>query len=205
MPIYKHLSTGKRFFCIHIPRTAGRFISENLLINDCRREHNDSWAMKNGVELSHYHREYYEKYLDVKDIPHFAVVRNPVDRFISAEGHIGIVDSDLKVDRKLLNYLIKGDGASKYYYHFRPQVEYISSKTHVWKYEDGIGKEFASWLSNILDIDFVFDDNIGYCKSERSERMTKTPHLVNIINKFYKKDFDQFYQNQKVGRFSAYF
>ena len=193
MPIFRHRSTGKRFLCIHIPRTVGRFICENLLINDCQEEHDDTWAMKNGVELSHYHREYYEKYLDVKDIPHFAVVRNPVDRFISAEGHIGIVDSDLKVDHKLLTYLIKGDGASRYYYHFRPQVEYISSKTHVWKYEDGIGKEFVSWLSNILDIDFVFDNNMEYYKNEHSERMTKTPNLVDIVKEFYKEDFDQFY------------
>ena len=193
MPIFRHRSTGKRFLCIHIPRTAGRFICENLLITDCQEEHDDPWAMKNGVELSHYHREYYEKYLDVKDIPHFAVVRNPVDRFISAEGHIGIVDSDLKVDHKLLAYLIKGDGASRYYYHFRPQVEYISSKTHVWKYEDGIGKEFVSWLSNILDIDFVFDNNMEYYKNEHSERMTKTPNLVDIVKEFYKEDFDQFY------------
>ena len=192
MSIFRHRSTGKRFLFIHIPRTAGRFIGENLLINDCQDEHDDPWSMKNGVELSHYHREYYEKYLNAKDIPHFAVVRNPVDRFISTVGHIGIVD---KIDDKLLTYLIDGDGASRYYYHFRPQVEYISPKTHVWKYEDGIGKEFVSWLSNILEIDFVFDDNIEYVCHEYSERMSKTPHLVNVVKKFYNEDFDRFYPN----------
>ena len=196
MSIFKHRPTGKRFLFIHIPRTAGRFIGANLLKNDCESEQglgSDLWITKNGVEVSHYHREYYEKYLDVKDIPHFAVVRNPVDRFISTVGHIGIVDSKFKVDNKLLNYLTKGDGASKYFYHFRPQVEFISSKTHVWKYEDGIGKEFVSWLSNILDIDFVFDNNMEYYKNEHSERMTKTPNLVDIVKEFYKEDFDQFY------------
>ena len=30
-----------------------------------------------------YHRKYYEKYLDIENIPHFAVVRNPIDKCVS--------------------------------------------------------------------------------------------------------------------------
>ena len=196
MSIFKHRPTGKRFLFIHIPRTAGRFIGENLLKNDCESEQgvgSDLWITKNRVELSHYHREYYEKYLDVKDIPHFAVVRNPVDRFISTVGHIGIVDSNLKVDNKLLNYLTKGDGASKYFYHFRPQVEFISSKTHVWKYEDGMGKEFVRWLSGILDIDFSFSQDVEYLQDSNSSKLRKTSKLIDNLRQFYRKDIEQFY------------
>ena len=196
MSIFKHRPTGKRFLFIHIPRTAGRFIGENLLKNDCESEQgvgSDLWITKNRVEVSHYHREYYEKYLDVKDIPHFAVVRNPVDRFISTVGHIGIVDSNLKVDNKLLNYLTKGDGASKYFYHFRPQVEFISSKTHVWKYEDGMGKEFVRWLSGILDIDFSFSQDVEYLQDSNSGKLRKTPKLIDNLRQFYRKDIEQFY------------
>ena len=196
MSIFKHRPTGKRFLFIHIPRTAGRFIGENLLKNDCESEQgvgSDLWITKNRVEVSHYHREYYEKYLDVKDIPHFAVVRNPVDRFISTVGHIGIVDSNLKVDNKLLNYLTKGDGASKYFYHFRPQVEFISSKTHVWKYEDGMGKEFVRWLSGILDIDFSFSQDVEYLQDSNSGKLRKTPKIIDNLRQFYRKDIEQFY------------
>ena len=196
MSIFKHRPTGKRFLFIHIPRTAGRFIGANLLKNDCESEQglgSDLWITKNGVEVSHYHREYYEKYLDVKDIPHFAVVRNPVDRFISTVGHIGIVDSNFKVDNKLLNYLTKGDGASKYFYHFRPQVEFISSKTHVWKYEDGMGKEFVRWLSGILDIDFSFSQDVEYLQDNNSDKIRKTSKIIDNLIQFYKKDIEQFY------------
>tara|TARA_B100001094_G_scaffold267576_1_gene270924 strand:+ start:327 stop:932 length:606 start_codon:yes stop_codon:yes gene_type:complete len=196
MSIFKHRPTGKRFLFIHIPRTAGRFIGANLLKNDCESEQglgSDLWITKNGVEVSHYHREYYEKYLDVKDIPHFAVVRNPVDRFISTVGHIGIVDSKFKVDNKLLNYLTKGDGASKYFYHFRPQVEFISSKTHVWKYEDGMGKEFVRWLSGILDIDFSFSQDVEYLQDNNSDKIRKTSKIIDNLIQFYKKDIEQFY------------
>ena len=197
MATFKHLPTGKRFLFIHIPRTAGRYIGENLGRNDCQCEQGegkDLWVRKNNVELSHYHREYYEKYLDVEDIPHFAVVRNPIDRFISCAGHVGVEE----VDKKVLNYLTKGYGTSQYFYHFRSQVEFISPKTHIWKYEDGMGKEFVSWLSGTLDIDFVFDDDIEYYRidNEHAHRIRKTPYLIDIVREFYKEDFERFYPDQ---------
>ena len=88
MPVYKHnLVTfpdpANRFLFVHIPRTAGRFLVENFKRNDFSIEDNNQWSTQDGVEISHFHRELYEKYLDVEDIPHFAVVRNPIDRFIS--------------------------------------------------------------------------------------------------------------------------
>ena len=41
-----------------------------------------------GVEVGHFHKELYEKYLDCKGIPHFSIVRNPVTRFISDKTHV---------------------------------------------------------------------------------------------------------------------
>ena len=34
MPTFKHTPTGKKVFFAHIPRTAGRFIEQNLLENN---------------------------------------------------------------------------------------------------------------------------------------------------------------------------
>ena len=197
MPVFRH-PLGKRFLFIHIPRTAGRFIGTNLFENGCKCENgqaHDLWELKNRVELSHYHREYYEKYLDVEDIPHFAVVRNPIDRFISGMSYH--FESSVTVDKKLLNFIINGYGAVQYYHHFRPQVEFISPKTHIWKYEDGMGKEFVSWLSELLGFDFVFKDNaeLEYYKPDRRERISKTPHLIEMVREFYKEDFDRFYSS----------
>ena len=33
MPAYHHKEIGKRFFFIHVPRTAGRFLQENIKQN----------------------------------------------------------------------------------------------------------------------------------------------------------------------------
>ena len=200
MPTFRHRSTGKRFLFIHIPRTAGRFIGANLLKNDCECEQGEGdslWVIRNQVELSHYHREYYEKYLDVEDIPHFAVVRNPIDRFISGSS-ILVFDhgENVIIDKQFLNYNIKGYGSNTYRNVFRPQIEFVSDNTHIWKYEDGIGKEFVSWLSGILGIDFSFDDEIEYPQDESSIKFKKTPHLIDSVREVYKEDFERFYSDQ---------
>ena len=200
MPTFRHRSTGKRFLFIHIPRTAGRFIGANLLKNDCECEQGEGdslWVMRNRVELPHYHREYYEKYLDVEDIPHFAVVRNPIDRFISGSSVL-VIDygKNLIIDKQFLNYNIKGYGSHTHRNLFRPQIEFVSDNTHIWKYEDGIGKEFVSWLSGILGIDFSFDDEIESSPDDSSIKFKKTPHLIDIVREVYKEDFEQFYPDK---------
>ena len=200
MPTFKHSPTGKRFLFIHIPRTAGRFIGANLLKNDCECEQGEGdslWVIRNQVELSHYHREYYEKYLDVEDIPHFAVVRNPIDRFISGSS-ILVFDhgENVIIDKQFLNYNIKGYGSYTHRNLFRPQIEFVSDNTHIWKYEDGMGKEFVSWLSGILGIDFSFDDEIEYPQDESSIKFKKTPHLIDSVREVYKEDFERFYSDQ---------
>ena len=200
MPTFIHRPTGKRFLFIHIPRTAGRFIGANLLKNDCECEQGEGdslWVMRNQVELSHYHREYYEKYLDIENIPHFAVVRNPIDRFVSGSS-ILVLDygKNLIIDKQFLNYNIKGYGSNRYRNVFRPQIEFVSDNTHIWKYEDGIGKEFVSWLSGILGIDFSFDDEIEFPQDDSSIKCKKTPHLIDNVREAYKEDFEQFYPDK---------
>ena len=73
MATYKH-SSGKRFFLIHIPRTAGRFLHYNMVDNEFYVEQKDRFLTKNPVtgeiqtnpltpwtaienaEIAHYHR-----------------------------------------------------------------------------------------------------------------------------------------------------
>ena len=43
MPTYKHKETGKRFLYVHIPRTAGRFLEENILYNGFECEQKKIW------------------------------------------------------------------------------------------------------------------------------------------------------------------
>ena len=45
-------------------------------------------SVVNGVEIAHYHRDHYQKYLDVENISHFSIVRSPITRFISGSVYL---------------------------------------------------------------------------------------------------------------------
>ena len=40
---------------------------------------------------------------------------------------------------------------------YRPQVDFLSERTHIWRYEDGLRKPFADWVSDILGIPFTIN------------------------------------------------
>ena len=88
MPTYKqsvvsYPNPTKRFLFVHIPRTAGRFLEENILNHGFDPEQ-VIWKSVDGIEIAHFHNELYLKHFDdLSNIPHFTIVRNPIDRFIS--------------------------------------------------------------------------------------------------------------------------
>jgi hypothetical protein len=73
---------------------------------------------------------------------------------------------------------------------YRPQVDYISDKTHIWKLEDGLGEEFSSWISGIVGVDIRMDKSVKYYKfSYETNKLKKTDALIERVKLFYRKDF----------------
>ena len=203
MPTFKH-SSGKRVFFAHIPRTAGRFVEANLSKNDFKWDdaHLDNgkgiMSIVNGFEIAHYHRDHYMKYLDVKDIPHFSIVRNPIDRFISASIYIKRFCGDKAQqgveDKKNFLDVLKSIPHRQSLNWFRPQIDFLRSDTHIWKFEDGFGDDFVSWLSGIVGIDLEFTDDVEYAVApDEGNKLEKTPQLIDTLIHFYKQDIEQFY------------
>ena len=203
MPTFKH-SSGKRVFFAHIPRTAGRFVEANLSKNDFKWDdaHLDNgkgiMSIVNGFEVAHYHRDHYMKYLDVKDIPHFSIVRNPIDRFISASIYIkrfcGDKAQEGVEDKNSFLYVLKSIPHRQSLNWFRPQIDFLRSDTHIWKFEDGFGEDFVSWLSGIVGIDLEFTDDVEYAVApDEGNKLEKTPQLIDTLIHFYKQDIEQFY------------
>ena len=203
MPTFKH-SSGKRVFFAHIPRTAGRFVEANLSQNDFKWNdaHLDNgkgiMSIVNGFEVAHYHRDHYMKYLDVKDIPHFSIVRNPIDRFISASIYIKRFCGDKAQqgveDKKNFLDVLKSIPHRQSLNWFRPQIDFLRSDTHIWKFEDGFGDDFVSWLSGIVGIDLEFTDDVEYAVApDEGNKLEKTPQLIDTLIHFYKQDIEQFY------------
>jgi len=79
---------------------------------------------------------------------------------------------------------------------YRPQVDFLRSDTHVWKFEDGMDKSFTDWLSNISGVELQFDRDIYYPKADdEGNKLTRTPELERNIRSCYQKDFEVLYQN----------
>ena len=72
-------------YFIHIPRTAGRYINSLFKQNDYELRYDDFTKIDRTTnrEIPHLHKPHYRRY-NVNRAPIFCIVRNPIDRFISA-------------------------------------------------------------------------------------------------------------------------
>ena len=196
MPTYRHLPTGKRFLFIHIPRTAGRFLEENFKYNGFQDEY-EIWNSIDGIEVAHFHRELYEKYLDVKGIPHITIVRNPIDRFFSASIFLKRIYGECQEEMEdvmMFYSMLDNFPLSQGINWFRSQLDFISEETNVWKFEDGFGIDFNNWMSQILGVEFQVKD-VPYKEltTNESNKLERSAKLIDNITSLYRKDIEQFY------------
>ena len=204
MSTFKHEPTGKRFFFIHIPRTAGRFFEQNLLkvnnfVWDDKVNIDRQYKSIHGVELAHFHREYYEKYLDVEGIPHITIVRNPIDRFISCSIFLRKLygdDIDEMLEDEMYFYsMIQNYPLSQSVNWFRSQLDFISDKTHIWKFENGFGDDFAKWVSHIVDMDIMIkaDVQVDKLPTNESRKVKRSAKLIDNVRNLYRRDIETLY------------
>ena len=193
MSTFRHEPTGKRFLFVHIPRTAGRFFGENLLVNGWKIEDKDNlWKSVEGIEVAHFHRELYEKYLDVKRIPHITIVRNPVDRFISCSIFLKRMYGDdiqeAMEDPIMFGTMLQNFPLPQAFNWFRPQMDFITSETQIWKLEDGFGEDFEEFVSGVLGMEFKIKD-VPYDKldTDETKRLEKSDKLIDNIRAIYRR------------------
>ena len=205
MATYKHTS-GKRFLFVHIPRTGGRFIEVNLEKNGWEVEPIDQYGIPHyqhsfieDCEIAHFHRDLYEKYCDIEGIEQIAVVRNPIDKFFSASTYL-ITVYGKEIQEKLEDYdemvsIIENFPMSETLSWWRPQVDFVTDTTHIWKFEDGLGINFGNRLSEKLGVPFEIDKYANYAMNryEGSFKLDRTPKLIDNICKFWRDDIEQFY------------
>ena len=203
MPVYRHTIRNfpdpeKKFLFIHIPRTAGRFFTENIKLNNFESETQFIWKSVDGVEPAHFHKELYEKHFDVANIPHITIVRNPIDRFISTSIFLsrmyGDGIQDMVEDPMMLSMMLDNFPLTEGINWFRPQMDFISSKTNIWKLEWGFGNDFEEWMSDLLDVKFEMR-NVPYEKlsTDETNKLKKSDRLIKNIKQLYVKDFEVLY------------
>ena len=198
MPTYKHKETGKRFLYVHIPRTAGRFLEENILYNGFECEQKKIWKSVCNTEIAHFHKDLYSRFLDCHSIPHITVVRDPVDRFFSASIFLTRMYGDdieqLLENENTFYSMIENFPLPEAVNWFRPQVDFIGELTHIWWYENKLEDDFSDWMSDILKVDFKVKD-LEYPKLTTNEdrKVERRPRIVQNVKNLYRKDYEMLY------------
>ena len=77
---------------------------------------------------------------------------------------------------------------------FRPQIDFLTDDTNIWKFEDGFGSDFDEWVSEIVGVEYTTKD-VPYEKLAYGEtkKLEKTDKLVNNIMSLYRKDYEYLY------------
>ena len=202
MPTYRQTVKSfpdptKRFLFVHIPRTAGRFLEENFLDNGFEPEQK-IWDTLDGIEIAHFDRSLYEKHFDIKDIPHFTIVRNPIDRFFGCSIFLKRMYGDdiqeMMEDEMMFYQMLENFPLAEAVNWDRPQVDFISDKTHLWRFEDGFKEDFGEWMGDVLEVPFKIVDvpyqKLSYDESNKLERSDK---LIDNIRTICRKDIEQLY------------
>ncbi len=199
MPTYRHTPTGKRFLFVHIPRTGGRFFESNLKANNFVVEQEKIWKSIEGIEVAHFHKELYEKYFDIEDIPHLSIIRNPIDRFFSASIYLkrmyGPDIQESMEDPVMFSSMLQNFPFTEAVNWYRPQVDFLSERTHVWKLENRLAFSFGEWVSDNLGVPFKVDAFVEYNTSidEGVNKLERTDALVENIKYFCKQDIEELY------------
>ena len=203
MPTYRQTvvtypNPTKRFLFVHIPRTAGRFLEENFKENGFEPEQ-ILWKSVDGIEIAHFHNELYQKHFDdLGSIPHFTIVRNPIDRFMSCSIFLtrmyGEDIQEMMEDPMMFSSMLENFPLTQAVNWFRPQMDFITDDTNIWKFEDGFGSDFDEWLSEILGVEYKTKD-VPYneLSTNETKKLEKTAKLVNNITGLYRKDIEQLY------------
>jgi len=211
MPLFDK-QTSKIHF-IHIPRTGGRYVTKLFEHNDFHVKHGDVETMKriDGILEAHLYYPLYKCLDSYEERREFCIVRNPLDRFISAITQMHYYwgtdyNYILESPEKFNNFLFREiHDTSKHNCWFLAQHKFISNKTKVWKYENRFSHRFLRWINKNLDVDLKNIPNKN-CYSKhiwsntsytediaiKKYKFKDMKLLKKYVRNFYKKDYEIF-------------
>ena len=195
----------KKIFFIHIPRTAGRYIRQLFLKNGYETSH-DNYSKENykcGIEIAHLHYPLYDL-LPIKNLPSFTIIRNPFDRIKRCLAEEFIEEgSHFKFPLKE-EHFYKGIERHRQYFSYsnnwyRPQCEFLTPNTKLWKFDWGFKDQFCKWLNVTFDLNLVSPKiKLDYAKSPVDTLLIPShieKHLEDIkpfVKKYYHQDYTLF-------------
>lgn len=199
-----YTKNNNRLFHVHIPRTGGRYIKEVLSQNGYQITHDDYEQTIYGISIMHLHYPLYEMLDDVINSHHFTIVRNPFNRFASA-AHCMIKEWYSDMEDQVYSSLESPDGISQFIeYHaitkrytanwLRPQHEFVSEKTFIYKFEDKLGKNFIDWFNSNFNASLEHKEYsyFGDPKELLENKIKENKKIESLIKDYYKEDYELF-------------
>lgn len=195
-----------KLYYIHIPRTGGRYVKNlfkknnyNYLFDDYYMYLRDTLKRKD-IEFCHFEYPYFFKLTNNKTVDNFTVVRDPIDRFRSClkatllKDKIEITTNNVNEILNNLKLFINNQIISETNNWFVPQVNFISYETKLWKYEDGLGKNFRNWLFQNFNLKLeIYDTKYDIANYDEKIDLEFTSLQKDNIKNYYYKDYKIIY------------
>lgn len=196
MPIAK--AAGKLIYFAHVPKCAGSSIEDYLTARFGRlamldRSHmagkRTRWSQTSPQHIPAddlkllFHPRFFDK--------RFAVVRDPLARFISAFHHhqnAARIDKEETLEswlKKLAGFWRRNHAV--YDGHFRPQVAFIPPLTDIFKLEDGLA-DVVAYLDRVTGT--VSDIEISVSMKGEYRKPVASSAVEDLVRKIYSSDYE---------------
>lgn len=190
MPLYRH--GPNVIFFVHIPKTGGTTIESALRSTGAA----EAFRFKgkrpfSKATLQHVHASVYKEAIGNRFYDwSFAVARNPFNRFAS-EFKMKVLDAG--VDGDVDSWAVANfERFREYKYtrdnHIRPQVEFVTRKTEVFRFEDGLEAPIAAAASRLE----VAMPEVPHDKRGSTAKPKASASTIELIARFYADDFREF-------------
>lgn len=182
MPIFDHKEIGRVLF-IHIPKTAGSSVEKWLQDSGhyCHKVHHT-------LPMSHQHatKDIYSKWghFDYK----FAIVRDPLTRFISALAYRSVLPNEQAdvTARDALHRHLAGELDAGWGNHLTPQVNFVDDETEVFKFEEDFYRKIRRKLKIYVPFPYSNKSPTGLTAAHLSEETKQK------IKEVYAEDYERF-------------
>ncbi|NVK56116.1 MAG: sulfotransferase family 2 domain-containing protein [Alteromonadaceae bacterium] len=176
---------------VHIPKTAGTSIKSRIK-SDIKLALNVEFKQELPCPPQHFHFELLERLgFASYCCDSFAVVRHPLTRFISEFAYLKKVDKKFKHVNLLTFALLckKIYPINKYIFsnHIRPQSEFISNSTRVFKIEDGISHVYDAYPEFFITEKSKQKSVVA--NKSNSNSIIADSLSANIVQELYKEDY----------------
>lgn len=192
MPLYRH--DNKIVFFVHIPKTGGTTVETALkqagAVEALKFKSKNPYSK---ATLQHMHAEVYRLAVDRSFHDWcFTVVRNPYARFAS-EYKMKVVDAEDDTETSVADWAIQNfERFREFSYtrdnHIRPQVQFTSKRTTVFRFEEGLDAPIAK-ACEVLGLDVP---EIPHAKKGSAGRPKVSERGIEAIRHFYRRDFKKF-------------